>query len=417
MRKIKVMISIIVLLGMVSVIYLPQAEGASGYAMQEIINFRVETDTQYIETSSLAVGDMNGNNLSDVAVTYDNYISDSNFKLAVYEINNTNYYIIGTLENFSIGTPGIMTVDPTNAYMYDINDDGKDELFIYGRYNGSSGVFVISYENHSLNIINSFGGTDSAILSVNNSTYLVVAGDGIYSIENGSFSYISGTSNIASGFVRTGNFSNEANIAILDSGTMYFYSFKNNTLTYLDSLSINIPVSGWGNDIGYLDGFSKVSLIAGYYDILFLVTYHNGYTVVLFENNTFQQNITGVLNGDDGNAMCSSAGKVFIGQESDDVIVGFGNYIYSPLFKVYEYNNGNLIEIYSKPAEDGNTRVITIGDIDGDGISDIILGSESDGYVRIFSSAPPVYEINNVPLMIILALFIVIFIRIKKFQK
>lgn len=361
-----------------------------GYSMYEFLSFRVETYTNYIETASVAIGDMNGNGYKDIAVVYDDYSSNNKFMLAVYEYDGINIYKLSSINDFKIGTPGIIVVEPTNTYMYDYDDDGKDELFIYGTYNGSTGVFVFSLSsNGTLNLDRYFGGSDSAILLINNIRYLVVSGDGIYRIDNGNFIYINATESISSGFVRTGNFSNNSNIAVLeksyDSAYINFYSFKNEILTKVYSLSLNIPVEGWGNDVGYIVGYCKAHLIPNYYDMLFIVTYHNGYTTVSYKNAGFEQITTGVLNAPDDNAMCCAAGKIFGSNNTDRIVVGFDNYIYAALFRIYDFNNGDLTEIYSQPAEEGNTRVITIGDVNNDGTNDVVLGSKSRGYVRAFT--------------------------------
>ena len=398
MGKWGIILPVVLAIAMASTFFLPFTSAACTEPMEEKANFRVNYSTMYFEISAIAVGDMNGNGIPDIAVAYDNYISNSAFTLAVYEFNGTNFTPLGTIENFRVGTVGLMTVYPANTYMYDVDGDGKDELFIYGMYNGTRGIYVVSYDDGKLRIADFFVGSDSAILKMHGEMYLVVADSGIYAIKNGEFTLVPYTSFISYGLVRTGNFSRDANIAVLDGGTIHYYSFKNDTLRSVDDLQVNMSVSGWGNDVGYIDGFTKVHLVQGGYDSLFMVTYHNGYALVTYDNGSFRQISSGVLDGGGGNAMSAAAGRFLAGEKSDEIVVGFDNYIFSPLFKMYIYRDGNLSEVYAPCPEEGNTRVMTKYDLNGDGLDDVVLGAKNSGYVRVFVSVPGEEEESNVSL-------------------
>ena len=392
MRKIKGLAFFVVLMLFI-LVYIPYGESRCIQLFYEVTNLRVNNETQYIITSALAVGDMNGDNRPDIAVSYYNYLVGANYTLSLYEINGKKLSLLATLDNFAVTYPDL-AFDLKNTYMYDINGDGKDELFIDGKYNGNEGVFVITYVDHSLKILNYFKGTDSAILNIGGSLYLVVNDNGIYSIKNGRFTYIPNTFFTYDGYVRTGHFSKDANIALMDGEYLHFYSFKNKTLREVNNLKIKIPVDYWGNDVGYWLQSFTITKIGGEYDAIFFVSYHNGYTLVHYEDDKFQQVSTGLLDAKGGSAMCAASSRVLSGVKTDFIVVGFGNYIFSPLFKIYEYKNGNLTELYTQYADRGNTKNIVSYDINGDGTDDIVLGSQSSGYLRVFLSMCP-YDSNN----------------------
>lgn len=357
----------------------------------ENFSFRVMTSTEYVETSAIAVGDINGDGKNEIVVSYDEYMNDAYANLSAYDVDGNHVSRIANLENFYVG-PKEMYVDPINVFIERINE--TPYLFITGTYNENKGVYVFKYNetNESFDVVQYFQyGTDCAILTYNKTTYLAVAGDEIYKVKNGTFVPIQ-DSEIVKGFIRTGHFSNDSNIAVFDgnSGAVTFYNFSNESLELKQCISLNIPTPGFGNDArDYVTGFNVGHITNSTYDELVFVTYHNGYTVVDDSNGTPTQIVTGVLNIDgDFNAMTSVTAKLY-NFSTDCVVIGFDNDIYAPLYEVYHYENGTLNAVSGHGSEDGNTRVITAGDIDGDGHDEIILGSDFDGYIRIFSETTP----------------------------
>ncbi len=401
--KVCAILYVVIVIFMIIIPVNANSTGFGELSTTEIYSFQVNNNL-YTEISAIAVGDIDGDGNNEIVVTYDNIANSSISNISVYKFVSGEILEIGSISNFTTGTQGLIYGNPTNTYIYDMNNDSKGELFITGEYNGSNGVFVFGYNSSSeklFEITHFYNGTDSAVIRDGNESYLAVAGDGIYKINNGSFERIVST-DLPSGYIRTGNFSNDSNLLILDSTYIYFYNFSNGTLSLSGYVDLDIEVPGWGNDVYYMSSFCTGYFTNNSFQNIFVVTYHNGYAIVGKENNTYTQIYTGVLNISESYNAVSSYPVVF--ENTTYVVVGFDNSIYAPLFRVYAFYS-NITNETSVPPEDGGTRVVYSGDVNNDGVNEIIVGGSNSGYVRVFSlSQSQVPEFNVIfflPLLLI----------------
>ncbi|MFT3705933.1 MAG: FG-GAP-like repeat-containing protein [Agriterribacter sp.] len=367
-------------------------------------------------SSVSGAGDVNGDGFSDIivgALNYDNGETDEGVAFVYY----------GSASGIATNAPAMLECNKVNAHFAqyvsaagDMNADGYSDIVVgapgfsnadtvggatFVFYGGSGGINVHAVATLSINKSTAyFGSAVSAAGDVN--------GDGYGDLVVGATGYTNGESNEGAAFIYQG----AASIA---------------DIIITDSIESTQPGDGFGNSYASAgdvngDGYNDVIVGAPNYD--------NG------SNNTgaafiYHGSVNGLshvpnatLLGSQSNAafasVVASAGDVN-GDGYSDIIVGAPGFIYGSFNEyiavafIYYGSATGINPVLIDTLESGDNyydayrsnfgaTVSTVGDVNGDGYGDIIIGSpygggSGSGYARVYyGSASGINHLNSSPL-------------------
>ncbi len=386
-----------------SIINLDTLNGNNGFAFNGLDVF----DNSGLSVSG--VGDINGDGLDDIIIGTPGGDSNGNFDSGVsYVVFGANTFADSINPNDLNGSNGFVIngIDKDDRSGYsvsgagDINGDGLDDIIIGGK---SSVVFGAKTFASSLNLAN-LNGTNGFVINGMNSTDGFfpsvsgagdINGDGLDDIILGAWR---ANNDIGESYVIFGanTFSDSLNLADLNGTNGFVVKGVDE-----DDSSGN-SVSGTGDING--DGLDDI--IIGAFRADANGNYEAGESYVVFGSNTFTDSLTlanlngtngFVINGidkDDRSGRSVSGVGDVNGDGIDDMIIGaadadpkgisragevyvvFGTNSFAASFNLSALNGTNGFVINGIDVDDfSGASVSGVGDVNGDGIDDIIIGA------------------------------------------
>ncbi|MBK8982005.1 MAG: FG-GAP repeat protein [Ignavibacteria bacterium] len=374
-----------------------------------------EASNNYFGRSVSSAGDVNGDGYSDVIIGAYGY-SSSTGKTYIY-FGGTSMDTTADLTMTGETTASQFGITVSSAG--DVNSDGYSDVIIGANgYSSSTGRAYIYFGGASMNNTadvtmtgestgNAFGGSVTSAGDVNGDGYsdVIIGANGYSSFTGRAYSFVGGRSmnNTANVTITGESIGNAFGVSVSSAGDVngdgyydviigsYGYSLNSGRVYLYDyfmkkEIIQDLKITGETtyNFLGYSvssagdvngDGYSDVIVGADGYDTSTgrAYIYFGGVSM----NNTADVTITGNTTGENLGFSVSSAGDVN-GDGYSDVIVG--SYSYSTTGRAYIYFGGVSMDSTADVVMNGEggqfgISVSSAGDVNGDGYSDVIVGA------------------------------------------